>query len=317
MTTTTCTGLSPGTQRSPAIEIRGLVKTFLPPRGTRTPIEAVQGVDLRIERGEVVALLGPNGAGKTTLLDMVLGLTRPTSGTVTVLGGTPGQAITTGRISSVMQDGGLLPRLTVGQTLGMVADIHGRLEAVEAVAARARIDSILGRRVRTCSGGERQRLRFALALLPDPDLLVLDEPTNGLDVSARRDFWAAIRADAAAGRTVVFATHYLAEADDIADRVILMAGGKVVADDTPTNVKGCALGRVVEAKLPRPTGDDALRALPGVTDVERRGDTVRIHTRDSDTLARHLFTATDARDIEITSRGLGEAFVTLTEGSPA
>ncbi|MDO5629846.1 MAG: ABC transporter ATP-binding protein, partial [Mobilicoccus sp.] len=269
-------------------------------------------IDLRIEAGEVVALLGPNGAGKTTLLDMILGFTTPTTGSVSLLGGTPAAAIARGDVSSVMQSGGLLPLLTVGETLEMVADLYGRRDAVAAIVQRTGLGAVLRRRVSKCSGGEQQRLRFALALMPDPSLLLLDEPTTGLDVAARRDFWAAIRADASAGRTIVFATHYLAEADDIADRIVLVANGSVVADGTPARIKGTALGRQVRATLPDRTLDEQLRTRPEVTDLARRGDVLDIRTDDSDALARHLFTATDARDVEITSTALDDAFVTLT-----
>lgn len=297
---------------APAVNVRGLDKSYTV-RGS-AQVEAVRDVDLRIERGEVVALLGPNGAGKTTLLDMVLGFTPPTRGSVSVLGRDPADAIAAGQVSSVMQTGGLLPRLTVGETLEMVADLFGREQDVLAVARRAGIAELLHRRVGRCSGGEQQRLRFALALLPDPDLLLLDEPTAGLDVEARRAFWAAIREDTERGRTVVFATHYLAEADAIADRIVLLAAGGIVADGTPAQIKGGTLGRRVRVELPAGVGpsDTELARLPGVYDVSRQSDCLTFITRDSDALARHLLTATPARELEITSDALEDAFVALT-----
>jgi ABC-2 type transport system ATP-binding protein len=164
-----------------------------------------------------------------------------------------------------------------------------------------------------CSGGQQQRLRFAMALLPDPELLVLDEPTTGMDVTGRRDFWSAIREDAARGRTVVFATHYLEEADAYADRVVLVSHGQVVADGTAAQVKALVSGRTVRATLPG-ANPAALQALPGVESVELRGDSVIIASTDSDGVARHLLTTTDARDLEITSRGLEDAFISLTSG---
>lgn len=303
-TTSTSDTRSPTGPTVAAIDIRDLHKTFPAPRGAAGPVEAVRGVDLTIRPGEIVALLGPNGAGKTTLLDMVLGFTEPTSGCVSVLGGRPADAIAAGSISSVMQTGGLLPRITVGETLQMIADLHGRTGDIEAVAERAGLTQVMSTRVSRCSGGEQQRLRFALALLPDPDLLLLDEPTTGLDVAARRDFWTAIRQDAARGLTIVFATHYLAEADDIADRIVLMSAGRVVADGTPAQVKGRALGRRIRAVLPDPGLDDHLRAHPATRTFERHGDTV--------VLARDLIMTTAATDIEITSNALEDAFVTLT-----
>lgn len=297
---------------APAVDVRSLHKSYHV-RGA-TQVEAVHGVELRIPRGEVVALLGPNGAGKTTLLDMFLGFTSPTRGSVTVLGQDPASAIAAGRVSSVMQTGGLLPRLSVGETLEMVADLFGRKQDVLAVARRAGIDELLHRRVSKCSGGEQQRLRFALALLPDPDVLLLDEPTTGLDVEARRAFWAAIREDTERGRTVVFATHYLAEADAIADRIVLLAAGRIVADGTPAQIKGDALGRRVRVVLPVGSGppDEELRFLPGVREVSRQGDCLTFISHDSDGLARYLLTATPARDLEVTSDALEDAFVALT-----
>jgi ABC-2 type transport system ATP-binding protein len=181
------------------------------------------------------------------------------------------------------------------------------------VLERAGIADIADRRVGMCSGAQQPRLRFAMALLPDPELLVLDEPTTGMDVTGRRDFWSAIREDAARGRTVVFATHYLEEADAYADRVVLVSHGQVVADGTAAQVKALVSGRTVRATLPG-ANPAALQALPGVESVELRGDSVIIASTDSDGVARHLLTTTDARDLEITSRGLEDAFISLTSG---
>ncbi len=301
--------------QTPTLDLRGVHKSFPAGRAGRAgrgaTVQAVRGIDLRIEPGEVVALLGPNGAGKTTTLDMILGFTAPTAGTVQLLGGDPTRAVTSGAVSSVMQTGGLLPRLTVGATLALVASLFDRTDDLRDVAARAGITGLLDRRVGRCSGGEQQRLRFALALLPDPELLLLDEPTTGLDVAGRRAFWEAIRADADRGRTIVFATHYLAEADDIADRIVLMRAGRIVADGTPAQVKAAALGRRVRARVGAHV-DAEVGALPGVTDVARAGGTLTVRTTDSDALARHLLGATDATDVEITAEALEDAFVALT-----
>ena len=177
-------------------------------------VRAVDGVDLSIDRGEIVALLGPNGAGKTTFLDLVLGFTGPSAGRLDVLGENPGRAVRAGRVGAVLQTGGLLDDLTVRETVAMVAACHPRHIPVDEALARAGADGIAKRKVRKCSGGEQQRLRFALALLTEPDLLLLDEPTAGMDVRARAEFWATMHTEAERGRTVVFATHYLQEADD-------------------------------------------------------------------------------------------------------
>ncbi|PXX60312.1 ABC-2 type transport system ATP-binding protein [Nocardia tenerifensis] len=296
---------------APAIELHDLRKSFTVPGGGA--VQAVDGLDLVIEPGEIVAFLGPNGAGKTTTLDMVLGLATPDSGTVAVFGARPSEALAVGRISAVLQSGGLLPDLTVGETVRLVAALYANARPVEEVLARAGLADIADRRVGKCSGGQRQRLRFALALLPDPDLIVLDEPTTGMDVEGRRDFWNAMREDSARGRTVLFATHYLDEADAYADRIVLVRAGRVVADGSAAEIKNLASGRAVTATLPGAVPTE-LRALPGVDDIEVRGERIVLHTKDSDAVARHLLTETAATDLEITSHNLESAFLALTTG---
>lgn len=293
---------------APALRLTDVRKTFAV-SGDR--VEAVRGIDLDIAPGEVVAMLGPNGAGKTTTLDMVLGLTEPTSGTVEVFGLHPRRAVDAGRISAVLQTGGLLRDLTVEETVRVVASTFDSSQPVAEVMERAGITQLARRRVSKCSGGEQQRLRFALALLPDPDLLVLDEPTAGMDVAARRDFWAAMHAEAAQGRTVVFATHYLEEASCFAERIVLVSEGVVVADDSTEAIRAQATGRVVAADLSSEY-DEALRALSGVRSLERHGQRVIVRAADSDALARHLLTRTSATDLEITAGSLDDAFIALT-----
>ena len=263
---------------TPAIHATGLRKSF---RGTDgTSVVAVDDVDLTIRPGEIVAFLGPNGAGKTTTVDMLLGLTRPDAGTVEVYGTDPREAVRAGRVSAVMQTGGLLNDFTVAETVRAIAALHGRTDRVEVVLERARLTGLAGRRVEACSGGEQQRLKFALALLPDPDLVILDEPTTGMDVGARQEFWQTMRADAALGRTIVFATHYLAEADEFAERTVLMNHGRIVHDAATTDVRAAYGGRTVTFRPPAEVvGTDGIdaawlarvqRALEplGVTDLE-------------------------------------------------
>lgn len=290
-----------------AVDLQAVHKSF-------GAVRAVRGMDLAVRPGEVVAFLGPNGAGKTSTIDMILGLSRPSAGKVEVYGMSPRQAIGKGLVSAVMQTGGLLKDLTVAETVAYTARLFAMSRPVAEVLERAGIAGIAGRRVDKCSGGEQQRLRFAMALVPDPELLILDEPTQGMDVEGRRDFWRAIRHDAAQGRTIVFATHYLEEADAYADRIVLVRKGEIVADGTAAEVKALASGRTVRATLPG-ADEAALRALPGAHDVEVRGDTVWIHATDTDTVARHLLNNTAAHDVEITARGLEEAFLALTGGS--
>ncbi len=287
-----------------AIAVSGLVKQF-------GGVTAVAGLDLTIAPGEVVAFLGPNGAGKTSTIDMLLGLSQPTSGRADVFGMDPADAVAHGRVAAVMQTGGLLKDLTVEETVRLTASLFRNPRPAAEVLQRAGITEIADRRVDKCSGGEKQRLRFAMALLPEPDLLILDEPTTGMDVEARRAFWGAIREDAAAGRTVLFATHYLDEADAYADRIIMIRKGQVVADGTASEVRALASGRTVRASFP---GADPgrLAALPGVTSVELRGDTVLLQCEDSDAVLRELILTTSAHDFEVTAHNLEAAFIALT-----
>lgn len=297
-----------------AIDVRELVKTFRTRAGGE--VRAVSGVDLSVGAGEVVALLGPNGAGKTTTLDVILGLTRPTSGTATVYGRPPRVAVTAGRISAVLQSGGLLRDLSVRETVRMVASVFDGARPVDEVIARAGLIDQAARKVSKCSGGEQQRLRYAVALLPDPDLLVLDEPTAGMDVAARRAFWDTMHADADAGRTIVFATHYLEEADAFARRIVMMARGRVVADGTTADIRARATGRTVSADLPATEllrAAELLGALPGVGDVTLHGRRVTVRSADSDVVARVLLTELCGTELEITSGSLEQAFLSITE----
>src|SRR3954467_574928 len=274
-----------------AVDMDGVVKRF-------GAVTAVDGISLRIRPGEVVALLGPNGAGKTSTVDMLLGLSRPTAGSVSVYGRPPHEAVALGLVSAVMQTGGLLKDYTVEETVRLTAVLFGRGPAqVKQALQRAGIADIGKRLGGKCSGGQQQRLRFAMALLPDPELLILDEPTTGMDVGGRHDFWQAIRRDAQGGRTVIFATHYLEEADAYADRVVFVRRGRVVADGTAAEVKALASGRTVRATLPGATREELL-ALPGAESAEIRGDTVYVHARDTDPVARHLLIRTAAKDLE-------------------
>jgi ABC-2 type transport system ATP-binding protein len=287
-----------------AVELIGVHKSF-------GLVHAVDGVDLQLSSGEIVAILGPNGAGKTSTIDIILGLSQPDAGRVSVFGMEPRQAISRGLVSAVMQTGGLLRDLTVAETVEYTASLFASSQATLDVLRQAGIGDIADRRVGKCSGGEQQRLRFALALVSNPELMVLDEPTTGMDVEGRRGFWAAIRKDAENGRTVMFATHYLEEADAYADRIILLRHGKVVADGTSAEIKAMAAGRTVRATLPD-ASETQLSAVPGAESVEVRGETVLVHSNDSDATARYLLTQTAARDLEITSRGIEDAFIALT-----
>lgn len=279
------------------------------------PVKAVRGVDLTIAPGQTLALLGPNGAGKTTTIDMMLGLIRPDAGHVSLFGSTPTEAVDAGIISGMLQTGSLPQFLTVRELVTMMASLYPHPLGVDDVLAHTGTLEVADRATTKLSGGQTQRVRMAIALVADPDLLVLDEPTAALDVEGRRDFWASIRAVAARGKTIVFATHYLEEADTYADRVVLMARGRIVADGPPTEIKARVGGRTIRATLPS-VSVGALEAIAGVTRAEQRGDAVVLTCTDasaSDTALRSLLAQFPAaRDIEVRGAGLEEAFLNLT-----
>ncbi len=292
-----------------SIELRGLKKSYRAPSG---PVNAVRDVDIDVHDGETVALLGPNGAGKSTTVDMLLGLQEPDAGTVTVFGGAPARAVHDGRIGAMLQSGGVLRDLGVRELVAMMASLFPAPLDVDAALAHAQLRQLAKRRTERLSGGETQRLRFAVALVSNPDLLVLDEPTVGMDVESRRAFWRTVRELAHGGKTVLFATHYLEEADAYADRAVLMSRGRIVADGPTTEIKALVGSRTIRATLPNvPVA--ALERLPAVTSADRHGEAVTLVSSDSDATLRALLGFyDDARDIEVRGAGLEEAFLQLT-----
>jgi ABC-2 type transport system ATP-binding protein len=287
------------------IDLRALEKSF-------GPVHAVRGIDLSIAAGETVALLGPNGAGKSTTIDMLLGLTRPDRGAVALFGGTPADAIAAGAVGVMLQTGSLIRDLTVRELLTMMASLYPRPLDVDEVLALTGVGDVADRRTQKLSGGQTQRVRFAVALVSNPDLLVLDEPTVAMDVVGRHEFWATMRRLTAGGKTVVFATHYLEEADAYADRIVLMSRGRVVADGATTEIKAMVSLRTIRATLPD-VDLGTLGALPGVATAERHGEAVSMVCNDSDAAVRALLLGFPAaRDIEITGAGIEAAFLQLT-----
>ncbi len=296
----------------PDVELRGVTKTF---RASGAVVPAVRGIDVSIAAGETVALLGPNGAGKSTTIDMLLGLIAPDHGTVSLFGRAPKQAVAGGQIGAMLQVGALIRDVTPRELLEMTASLYPNALDVEEVLELVGVAEIADRRTQKLSGGQAQRVRFAVALVSDPALLIFDEPTVGMDVEARRGFWASVRTFAARDRTVIFATHYLEEADAYADRVVLMAQGRVVADGATSEIRARVGSRTIRATLPD-ADLSVLASLPGVTATDRRGATVVVICADSDAAIRALLDIyPDARDIEISGAGLEEAFVQLTAGS--
>lgn len=288
-----------------AIQLTGLTKTY----GTLT---AVDRLDLDVPAGQILALLGPNGAGKSTATEMIIGLTAPDAGSARVFGLDPVAAVRAGRTGAMLQNGALLADTTVGRLLRMMHGLHLNPLPLAEVIEMADVGKILKTSTSKLSGGQAQRVRFALAILADPQLIMLDEPTVGLDVDARRRFWRIMDSLTDSGRTVVFATHYLDEADEFADRIVVLNEGRVVADGTGAQIKERVGGRHVSFTGP----DQDWSTVDGVVGVERDGERVTLNSSDADATLRALFTGPGAdaiSNVEVAPVRLEDAFLALVE----
>ena len=275
-------------------------------------LKAVDGLSLDLRAGETVALLGPNGAGKSTSLDMLLALRKPTSGKIRMFGEDPYHAVKSGNVGAMLQSGGLMPEVTVRELVTLVAGLHPRPVPVNTTLRRAGIADIADQRVDRLSGGQTQRVRFSLAIAGESDLIVLDEPTTAMDVETRQRFWAQMKEEVAEGKTLLFATHYLEEADQAADRILVINRGRLLADGTPEDIKKSAGAKRMSFRLDG--ADEAfLLGLPGIVSVETRHGLVHIQTTDSDgTLYAVLDAGCRPSEIEVGSLGLEQAFLAIT-----
>jgi ABC-2 type transport system ATP-binding protein len=288
-----------------AVALSGLTKSF-------GDVQAVRGIDLTIRAGEIVAILGPNGAGKSTTNEMILGIIPPDAGTVEVFGLHPVQALQQGLVGAMLQSGALLQEAKVSELLRLMHGLHAHPLPLGEVIERADLGSFLRTKTDKLSGGQAQRLRYALAILPDPDLLILDEPTVAMDVEIRRAFWASMDDFTSGGKTVLFATHYLDEADQVADRIVVLADGRVVADGTGAEIKSRVAGRTISVAAGQ-LQPVALSGLPAVVDSRTVGSRILLHSTDSDATLRALLSQfPQAHDIEIASAKLEDAFLALT-----
>lgn len=287
-----------------AARLRSVTKTY-------GAVRAVKGIDVEIRRGETVALLGPNGAGKTTTISMLLGLLLPTTGTIEVLGLSPIEAIQQSRIGAMLQEGKLMPGVRVGEFIDFVRSLHPAPLPKDELLELAGLRGLEKQRVDRLSGGQTQRVRFAMAIAGNPEMLVLDEPTAALDVEARRAFWASMHAYAAQGHTILFATHYLEEAETFASRLVIIAQGQIIADGTVPEIQA----RYGESRVSFTREDEVLTGydqLPGVQKSELKGEYVTLHTRDADATVRALVSsAIPWKDLEVKSTDLEEIFITL------
>lgn len=296
------------TDRRPAVRFSGVVHRY-------GSLVALDHLDLEVATGETVALPGPNGAGKSTAISILLGLQRPHEGEVSVLGTDPRSAMVSGRVGAMLQVGGgsgLPHGVKVQQLVEMMSRLYPRPAPIEETLARAGLSNLADRRTQRLSGGQAQRVRFALAIAGDPDLVFLDEPTVAMDVEGRRDFWAMMRGFAGEGRTVVFATHHLDEADAVADRIVVIRKGTVVANGAASTIKAAVPTRRIRFVS---EGSDAtrLRELDGVNAVCVRGREVVLDSLDADATVRALVASGQAfSDLEVTGADLEQAFMALT-----
>jgi ABC-2 type transport system ATP-binding protein len=289
---------------TPALDVAGLTVRY-------GDTLAVDAVDLRIPAGQTVALLGSNGAGKSSVVNAALGLFRPAAGRVRLLGRAPADAVRAGGVGAMLQHGGLPSETRVGEVLTLVRGRYADPWPLADLLATAGIEGLLGRRVDALSGGQRQRVLLALALAGAPPLLLLDEPTSAMDVEGRQAFWTTMRGLADRGHTVVFATHHLDEADAVADRVVVIGGGRVLADGSAAAVKSRIAGRTVRFRCPGPR--DGLADLPGVTSVDGVGELVELATSDAEATLRALLADRDALPgLEVRGATLEQAFLHLT-----
>ena len=276
-------------------------------------LKAVDGLNLELRPGQTVALLGPNGAGKSTSLDMLLALRKPTGGRITLFGGDPYRAVKDGRVGAMLQSGGLMPEVTVKELVTLVTGFHPNPEPVELTMQRAGVKEFADQRVDKLSGGQTQRVRFALAICGKSELIVLDEPTVAMDVETRRMFWDSMKEEVKEGRTLLFATHYLEEADQAADRILVINKGRLLADGTPAEIKARAGAKRVSFRLDH-VDERFLLGLPGLVNLEVRGNLAQLQSDDSDaTLYAVLNAGYRPREIEISSMSLEEAFIAITE----
>ncbi len=278
-------------------------------------VTALDNVSLTLRPGEVLALLGPNGAGKTTAVSLLLGLARPDSGLVRLFGGSPQDAASRTRVGVMLQLSGVPETLTVAEHLKLFAAYYPRPLPLGEVLERTGLVGLERRLYGKLSGGQKQRLHLALALVGDPDLLCLDEPTTGLDVGSRRALWDGVHAIISQGKTVLLTTHYLEEADALADRIVVLTEGRIRAEGTPTAIKEQVAGRRVRCVTKLPL--ESVQALPGVRHVRRDGDVTEVLVAEPEPVVRILLERDpNLSGLEVTSAGLEEAFLALTQSNP-
>ena len=274
-------------------------------------VRALVDFDFKVRAGELTALLGPNGAGKTTAIKLLLGLLRPQSGRVSVFATDPTRTATHTRLGAMLQVGRVPETLRVAEHIDLFSSYYPHPLSITETLAIAGIENIAQRKFGDLSGGQKQRVLFGLAICGNPDLLFLDEPTVGLDVEARHLLWQEIRNLLGRGKTVVLTTHYLEEADALADRIVVINQGSIMAEGTPAQIKARTGGKKI--RLVTQLDHSTIKKIGGVVDVQSDRDAVLIQTTDAENVLRVLFSLDlDISNLEVTSAGLEEAFLALT-----
>ncbi|MGG2063369.1 ABC transporter ATP-binding protein [Bacillus sp. S14(2024)] len=284
------------------IEVNGVSKTFKYKK-------AVNNVSFTVTKGQIVALLGPNGAGKTTTISMMLGLRDPSEGNVSIFGKSPKHRDVRNRLGAMLQEVSVIDSISVEEAIDLFRSYYTNPIKKQTLLQLSNLESERKQRCEKLSGGQKRRLNFALALAGNPDLLFLDEPTVGMDITSRKSFWDTIRNLASEGKTIILTTHYLEEADALADRILLFANGKVIADGTPDEMKATISQKTISfyAKEEMPTS--LLRSLSHVTSVRWHEKRVVLTTDDTDATLREIFNKNlPVMDIAVERGSLDEAF---------
>jgi len=300
---------APQTGRPAAARLNDVTKNF-------GPVRALNHVSLEVRQGEILAVLGPNGAGKTTAVNLLLGLAAPSAGEASVFGGDPRNPANRMRTGAMLQVARVPETLRVREHVELFSSYYPKPLPIAETLAAAGLTTIQKRMFGELSGGQKQRVLFALAICGDPDLLFLDEATLGLDVEARRLLWQQIRKLAERGKAVLLTTHYLHEADALADRILVINQGEIIAEGTPAEIKARSAGRQIRCRTDLSISE--IRAMEGVLEAKTDGDTVVIQTAVAEPVLHELLRR-DAyiSEIEVTSAGLEEAFLALTNNPSA
>ena len=274
-------------------------------------VQALKQVSFKVEPGEVIAFLGPNGAGKTTAISLMMGLRAPDSGTATIFGRDPRDPQNRSRIGAMLQESDVPSTLKVREVVDFIARAYSNPLTVAKALEMADLSELANRPASNLSGGQKKRLAFALAVIGNPDVLFLDEPTAALDVEARRGFWEQVGTFTRSGKTIILTTHYLEEADAIAERIVVINAGEIVAQGTPAAIKARVGGKVVRFKSPRLEAA-MLENLP-ITRSSINAESVEVYTLEPELVLRELFVRNiPISDLEVRGGGLEEAFVQIT-----